>query len=261
MRAWAPLVVVVLLFGVVSPGFGQAQDYEVVLRVATPEPVRTLNPLNAGDTWSWLVLQWIYDGAVLRDVTTGEILPYIAVGSANQSNELTTVDWSDCTVGNFGFNPNGTWEDEGKPEATIFYDFTGVRWHDGTQMTIRDVLFTYHVIAQMPDWSASVDSLKDKGGRVGTNYPNDHMLNIKQVWKSADGLRAALKFTLQEPFADFATNTLSVFLLPYHIWGTPEGGQITDTKIWIDPGYWPPAPDVWSPDKATSFDNPDPVGC
>jgi len=238
------------------------QDEELILRVAMQDDIKTLNPLGAGDVWTWNVVGYLYDGPINVNPETDELVPYICIGSANQSTDFSTIDWNDNTIGVFGFDPQIEWTDPNKAEATIFYDFTGVTWHDGTQMTIKDVLFSYHVQAQMPDWTSSVNCLKDKGGRTGTNYPNDHQLYIDLVWPVDDysATRAALKFTLQEPFADFFRNTLSAFLLPYHIWGTTAGEQSTDTKIWVDPGYTPDAADAWDADAATAFDNAHPIG-
>ncbi len=244
-------------------GFGSvlAQEEELVLRVAMQNSMRTTNPLNAGTVEDWNVLQWLYDSPVFTDFETDELVPYIAVGSANQSTDLSQIGWSDCTIGTFGYNPKYTWMDQNRSEATIFYDFTDVTWHDGTQMTIWDVLFSYHVAAQMPDWTSDINCLKDKGGRWGTNYPNDHKLHIENVWVSGDHLQAALKFTLQEPFYAFFRNSLKVFLLPYHIWGSTTGEQSVDnTKIWCDPDYNKDASEAWSIYDATAWDNPSPVG-
>jgi len=260
---------VVIAFTMVFSTFGAItladtrQDEELILRVAMQDDIRTTNPLNAGGVWTWNVIGYLYDGPINVDPTTEKLIPYIAVGSANLSDSVgpsDTVDWSDCTISEFGFNPQDTWANQDKAEATVFYDFNGVTWHDNTQMTVHDILFSYHIQAQMPDWTSSVNCLKDKGGRAGSNYPNDHKLYIEKVWESDDKLQAALHYTLQEPFADFFRNTLSAFLLPYHIWGTPASGQTTDTKIFSDPGYNKDSADAWSAEKATAFENPSPIG-
>jgi ABC-type transport system substrate-binding protein len=228
------------------------------LRVAVQTEIRSLNPMNVPDVWAWNICDYIYDTPVLKNFTTGDLVPYITVGSANLSSSPSTIDWSDCTVGIFGYNDKSWWSNPNKPEATIFYDFENVTWHDGTQMTIRDIFFSYHATAQLPYWTSDINPLKDNSGRPGTNFPLDHMLYIDLVW--VDGNKAALRFTLQEPFNLFFTNTLSVHLLPYHIWGTPIGGQSTTTKIWIDPGYTPGAPDAWNVNLATAFENSNPIG-
>lgn len=242
---------------------GQTSDEGLILRVAMQDDIKTLNPLGAGDVWTHNVLDWIYEGPTITDYETGELLPYIAVGSANLSNDLTTTDWSDCTIGNFGYSPQSTWNNTTKPEAIIFYDFENVTWHDGVQMTIRDVLFSYHVAAQMPDWTSSSNCLKENGGRPGSNFPANHVLFIEPVWwegkdqatPMTSAIKVALKFTLQERYVNFFTQTLAIMLLPYHIWGTTVSGQITDnTKIWCDEGYQPGASDTWNPDKALAWD-------
>jgi ABC-type transport system substrate-binding protein len=256
------LMMVLSSFGLVTAA-DTRQEEELILRVAMQDDIRTTNPLNAGGVWTWNVIGYLYDGPLNVNPETDELTPYIAVGCANYSDSADEIDWSDCTIMSpenpMGYNPPDTWANPEKSEATIFYDFTGVTWHDGVQMTIRDLLFSYHVQAQMPDWTSSVNCLKDKGGRSGSNYPNDHKLYIELVWE--DGLRYALKYTLQEPFAEFFRNTLSAFLLPYHIWGTTASGQSTDSsKIWSDPGYDKDSSDAWSSEDATAFENPDPVG-
>ncbi|MCK4267085.1 MAG: hypothetical protein KAX31_07365, partial [Thermoplasmata archaeon] len=129
---------------------GTRQDDELILRVAMQDDLKTTNPLTAGDVWTWNVIGYLYDGPVNADPETDDLVPYIAVGSANLS---TTIDytagelgWDDCEVGVFGFTPKDTWQHEVPTskvgEAIIFYDFTGVTWHDGVQITIRDVMFS-----------------------------------------------------------------------------------------------------------------------
>ncbi|MCK4266593.1 MAG: hypothetical protein KAX31_04880, partial [Thermoplasmata archaeon] len=106
-------------------------DNELILRVAMQDDMKTTNPLVAGDVWTWNVLRFIYDGPMNEDPETEELIPYIAVGSANNSDDLDTIDWNDCTIGNFGFNPRDSWgRNSNIGEAIIFYDFEGVKWHD-----------------------------------------------------------------------------------------------------------------------------------
>lgn len=236
-----------------------AQDDEVVLRVAMQDDVRALNPLLAGDGWAWNLVEYIYDSPIRLGPGGDVPEPYIAVGSANLSHDLSEIDWDDCTIGTFGFNRHEFWEDPERPEAIVFYDFEGVRWHDGERVTVRDVLFSYHAAGQMPLLTGGVNVLKDKAGRAGTNYPNDHWLYIDVAYM--DGFKAALKFTLQEHYNGFFTDTLNVLLLPYHIWGTTKGGQDVDnTKIWYDAGYLPDDENAWDVEDAISWDNSQPVG-
>ncbi|MBU4591450.1 MAG: hypothetical protein KKH41_02585 [Candidatus Thermoplasmatota archaeon] len=224
------------------------------MRVAVQDDIKSLNPIVVGDVWSWNVLQWIYDRPTRVDYDSNEIMPYIAVGSANLSGKAES--WDDCTIGNFGYSPQSTWEDASKQEAVIFYDFTNITWHDGTPMTIRDVMFSMHMAAQVPEWSGfkgPMDTLK------AYNFTQTSWLHIYKVWE--DGDRAALRFQLQTPYADFFRSTISTLLLPYHIWGSTTSGQNVDgAKIWCDPGYNVSATDSWKVAPVHSYENHPPIG-
>ena len=67
MRAWALVLAIIIIIGIVGPGHAPAQDEELILRVALQDDVRTLNPLNARDVWTNNVLRWIYEGPMLID--------------------------------------------------------------------------------------------------------------------------------------------------------------------------------------------------
>ncbi len=251
---------------VAAPDEGTRQEDDTyVLRIAMQDDVKTLNPLVAGDVWTWNVIGYLYESPLNSDPNTDELIPYIAVGSANGTGKGADEawGWEDMNQGVFGFTPEDDWDIgmTGIAETTIFYDFTDVKWHDGTQMTIRDVLFAYHIQSQLPDWVSSVKCLMDKGGEAGTNHTDSHYLHIQKVYESADGLQAGLRFELQTPFADFFRNTLSAFLIPYHIWGNTESGQPSDNMlIWTDPGYTKDNPMAWDSASALAWDNPKPVG-
>ncbi|MCK4266524.1 MAG: hypothetical protein KAX31_04525, partial [Thermoplasmata archaeon] len=215
--------------------------YGGVLRIAQQKDIQTLNPIIAGDDWTWNVLEYIYDVPIREDANTGDLIPFIA----NGSNNGTVV---------FGFDPKAGWNDTAKPEATIHYDFTNVLFHDGHQMEIDDILFSYHVAAQ--NWDYSIECLKDLG-----NFTDTHWLHIYKVYESPDKLNASLKFVLQAPRSDFFRNTLTPLILPKHIWGTTLSGQPFDNmKIWCDIGYAPANPDAWDINQAFAWDNPNPIG-
>ncbi|MCK4758065.1 MAG: hypothetical protein KAS67_06425 [Thermoplasmata archaeon] len=251
---------------VAAPDTGTRQEDErYVLRVAMQDDVKTLNPLVANDIWTQNVIGYLYDGPLNTDPNTGELMPYIAVGSANMTGkgDDDAWGWDDMTLGVFGFTPEADWDSSmtGIAETTIFYDFTGVTWHDGESMSVRDVMFSYHVQAQLPDWVGSVKCLMDEGGETGSNFTEEHYLHITKVYESEDQTRAALRFEMQTPFADFFRNTLSAFLLPYHIWGTTVSGQKhNDMKIWCDPGYVKDGDKAWDDGVATSWGNPECIG-
>ncbi len=229
------------------PLFASGQDAggELVLRVAMQDDMKGLNPLIVSDVWSWNVLSYIFDGPINIDPDTDEIIPYIAIGSANLSGKAES--WADCAIGNFGYSPESTWHNQSKQEAIIFYDFTNVKWHDGIQMTVRDIMFSMHVAAQVPEWSSSMDPLK------AWNFSSTGWLEVCKVWESAGKLQAALRFRIQEQFADFFTSTISTFLLPEHIWNSAVSGQ----KIWCDPDY---VSNPWLVAFAQAYTNNPPIG-
>lgn len=252
-----------------AAGNGTRQDDELILRVAMQDDLKTTNPLTAGDVWTWNVIGYLYDGPINVNPETEKLIPYIAVGTAATSTDIDhtegELDWEDCEVGVFEFSDESTWgttvPDSTIGETIVFYDFEDVYWHDGEQMDIRDVLFSMHVTAQVPEWSSSMNCLKENAGKAGSNYSTDSWLNIFKVWESGDGLRAALKFVLSEPYAGFFRGTLSTFLLPEHIWASTESGQNVDgAKIFCDVGYNLDNDDSWKVDIAQAYDNDHPIG-
>ena len=254
------IIMILSSFGMIT-STGQTDDEMLILRIAMQDDIKTMNPLVASDVWTHNVIDYLYDTPIKVDHETDEIVPYIAVGSACSSTELDNVDWSDCTIGDFDYSPSSTWNTSSAKEAIIFYDFETVRWHDLTRMNIRDVLFSYHVQAQLPDKVGDIKCLMDDGGGEDSNYSDTHFLHIYPVWESQDGLRAALKFQLQTPLYGFFSNTLSVMLLPYHIWGTTASGQPhDDMKIWLDSGYFPDYYKAWDRAVALAWDNPTAIG-
>jgi ABC-type transport system substrate-binding protein len=242
---------------------GTKQSSELILRVAMQDDMKGLNPLTVSDVWSWNVLGYLFDGPVSVNPATDELIPYVAVGSANQSSKTEGWTWSDCSIGNFGFNPKDSWTGNTKVgEAVIFYDFENVKWHDGHQMDIRDIMFSMHMAGQVPEWSSSMNVLKDLGGKAGSNYSTDSWLHVYKVYESPDKLQAALKFELQEPYAGFFRDTISTFLLPEHIWAYKVSGQSVDgALIWNDLPEYKNAPDRrWKVAAAQSYENNPPIG-
>jgi ABC-type transport system substrate-binding protein len=254
------LAILLALTMILPPFFasGQAQENELVLRVAMQDDMKGTNPITVSDVWSWDVLQWIYERPILADYDSKKLMPYIAIGSANLSGK--TGSWSDCDIGNFGYSPQSDWANSSKQEAIVFYDFNNVKWHDGHQMDIRDIMFSFHFAGQVPEWSSSVDCLKDKTGNAGSNYSKTSWLHVYPVWE--DGNKAALKFVLQDPYSGFFENTISTLLLPYHIWGSTISGQnVNETKIWCDTGYNLSTTSSWKVAAAQSYENDPPIGC
>ena len=166
--------ITMMLSSVAVAGNGTRQDDELVLRIAMQDDIKTTNPLSASGVWTWNVLRYLYDGPINVDPATDKLIPYIAVGTAATSTSLDSGDisWDDCDIGEFTFSDSDTWANkDGYGEAIVFYDFENIFWHDGEQMDIRDVMFSMHVTAQVPEWSSSMNCLKDNAGKdPGSNY-------------------------------------------------------------------------------------------
>jgi ABC-type transport system substrate-binding protein len=236
----------------------QATQSEIVFRCAIKPGLET-NPLLAGED-SWKVLGLVYEGATARSAATGELLPYIAVGSANMTSGSGPVSWGDCIVGDFGYCPKDTWADPSKPEVVIFYDFTDVRWHDGVPMTVRDIMFSFQVHSARQEQELG-HPLKDQNGRQSGNYSETNWLHIHKAYESLDGTRAALRFVLQKPYYSVFQHYLEQYILPYHIWGGRLSGQFADSALlWFEPGYNVSLPDSWKLWVAERWSNPAPVG-
>ena len=256
MKIWAMFIISMLLFVGLAPGLTSGQDDEIItLRVAVQDDLRTTNPLTSSDYWTWYMTRWLYDSPVYFNPENNLQIPYIAVGTAGLSNDLDIIDWDDCTIGNFSYTKQELWKNSSNKEAVVFYEFENVCWHDGVQMDIDDVLFSYHVAAQSTIWTGDVECL------MGNNYSIDNWLHVETVWESSDGLRAALRFTLQTSYWHFFDRTLGIILLPEHIWAHTESGQnVNGAKIWCDSGYNSSSDDAWQVDLAQAYENPEPVG-
>jgi len=263
VRAGSMIAVALLLTSVLPIAYlqaaGDAPDFpglpaavgtrdEVVLRVAMQDDVKSLNPLVAGDVWTWDVLGYIYDTPLSVDlIDSNKYVPYIAVHSLNYS-----------AASLFNFDKKSDWKPAAKAgQITVYYDFTDVKFHDGHQMDIGDIMFSFGVQALNPEWSANLKCLMDKGGNETSNYSTTHWLGMEKYSESADGKQAALRFYLQKPYADFIRNTLSVLILPQHIWANKTAGQDYDDA---DPFRPVTDPRCWNLTDAKTYVNNPPIG-
>ena len=103
------------------------------------------------------------------------------------------------------------------PDGTV-YNFTirsNAVWQDGTPVTSDDVIFTADLI------------------KSSSLFPQD----VKDLWSQIDITRLNdknLKFTLPEPYAPFL-DYLTFGVLPKHILGTTDPGQLASAPFNIDP--------------------------
>ncbi|MFQ5885427.1 MAG: ABC transporter substrate-binding protein, partial [Thermoplasmata archaeon] len=268
-------------------GDNTRQGDEAILRIGSQDEPKTRNILASGDVWTMNVLGPVYDSVTQLDAETEELKAYILKGTdLNGNGQFDSDEYEQ-------FGPI-----EGKPkEVTAFYDFNGVRFHDGYQATVEDLLFTYHMFANDPR-SISLDVLKDKNN-IGGNYTISKWLWLYELkgfdevqdWKAEKpysnyndpgydtSLRAALHFVQQVPYANFYRYTMSESMLPRYRWeGTgciynkdeekftcgihKKEGQILDFGYAFDPDTGngnPGTPDLkeFDFDSAESWDLPD----
>ncbi|MFQ5884571.1 MAG: ABC transporter substrate-binding protein, partial [Thermoplasmata archaeon] len=201
-------------------------DGEVVLRIAMQDEPKTANILEMIHQWTNMVLLPVYETPVHLNPQTGQVISYVARGTDLDGNGV--FEESEYDVFRH--------MDGGPLEVTVFYDFNGVYFHDGAQVTVDDLLFSYHLWALHPHMF-SLEVLKDNNNLPGSNYSFDRWLNL---WKPPDfdpyndweisnkpeyqepgyetSLRAAVHFSLQAPYWRFFENTLAVKILPRHVW-------------------------------------------
>ncbi|MGI0150170.1 MAG: ABC transporter substrate-binding protein, partial [Thermoplasmata archaeon] len=123
---------------------------------------------------------------------------------------------------------------------TVFYDFDGARFHDGTPVSVWDVLFSYHALALHPLANGPLRVLMHLNGKSGSNFTMSRWLSVLPV-DDGDGnaSTASLRFARQFSvgFVNFATLTLGIPVLPMHVWSRTGTGRHTDfgCAIWIPP--------------------------
>ncbi|MEE9505515.1 MAG: ABC transporter substrate-binding protein [Thermoplasmata archaeon] len=208
------------LIGVAGAATGSHSEIgtrdDLVLRVGVNDDMKTRNYLRILDKWTMATLDPVYDTVAKFEKETEEPLPYIVLG----------VDADDSGV--FDLEEYGTFEKESLPrEVTAYYDLNDVYFHDGVQVTMDDLLFSYHLWALNPR-NHELDVLKDKNNMPGTNYSGMRWLNVwpvSDVWGpgiptgSNESLTFALHFSQQADFWAFTKMTLGgLKLMPRHLW-------------------------------------------
>ncbi len=193
---------------------------ELTLRVGAQDDGRTRNILGSRDMWTSNVLSPVYQAVGVEDPSTEEPIPYLLKGIDADEDGMLNLD-------EYGVyrRVQGTPPEEAL-EVTAYYDFTGVYSHDGIQMTIHDLLFSYHVRALDP-LESKLDVIKDKNNLPGTNYTTSRWLHVWPVqgnWDPAipigDSLLTfSLHFSQQANYANFVKYTLNgATVMPRHVW-------------------------------------------
>src|SRR5712691_3814260 len=205
-----------------------------VLTVGAPDEMKTRNflaGLAMNDPYTAAVLARVYDTAVQRDPATGAVVSRLAVGEdVNGNGALDPAE-----VGAFDVPLTAA-------AITVFYDFSNARFHDGTPVTIMDVLFSYDLFALHPVQNGPFRVLMDREGGPGSNFSTDRWLAIAPVGDGdTNPETSALRFLLQFPYADFPFATLGVPVFPRHLWELTGGGRHPDCGRMIYPEGHPKA--------------------
>jgi len=213
-----------------------------ILNIGVQDEMKTRNLIRATyfttDVWTADVLGPVLDGTVQTDPDTQDLLPYVMVGTDQN--------------GNYALDPNeiGVFDPvDGTTDKWIaFYDVRGLKFHDGTQVEMEDVLIGYHFEA-IPGTIGSARFIKDLAGETGSNYTTDRWLWVNPVsvtgWLGgapADPAHMfAFEFKQTGPNAQFNRDTLQTTIMPAYFWqGTgvrKQDGVVVETNIHPDFGY------------------------
>lgn len=236
--AFLAAVLILSAIAAVAPPIVHAQDPSLVLKVGVREEMKTRNilPPIANDVFTLDILTRVYDRP-LKSLPGGTLVAYVAKG----------VDLDED--GTFEASEYNAWSEQ--PDAAtpldvaVYYDFNGVRWHDGDQMTVWDLFFSYHLAAFHGRLNTSLRVLF-QAGPASSYDDGGRGLNVSLAAKDWEGegamagnpaLRVALRFRMSEPYARFSEKTLAPLLFPMRIWSRTGGGTHGDfgCAIWIPP--------------------------
>lgn len=153
---------------------------------------KTFNPYNANDATSAELSEIMYDGLVQSNPSTGEVIPKLAYS--------------------FEVAPDN--------KTYIVRLRKGIKWSDGTEITSRDVYFTYNTIIFGGYGDGSAKDVMTIDGEL----PSVEIID-----------KYTVKFTTPKPFAPFLRN-LSNGIVPEHIFkkATDKGKDYFLTYQGID---------------------------
>ncbi len=254
-HVWVVLLIVLSMFvsiflvhPVAQNASGQVAPF--VVNVGVQDEMKTRNLVRGfffgTDVWTADALNPVGEGTVQTDPETQTVLPYTMVGTdVNGDGKLGANE-----VGVFS-NVQGI--SSRASEWIAFYSIKGMKWHDGTQVELEDVLFGYHLASLAPAVTSS-RFVKDKAGQAGSNYSSTRYQNINPVsiaGASTDGwlggpvadakYQFALKFIETGPNSQFKRDTLQATFMPAYFWqGTGVrklDGAIVATNVHPDFGW------------------------
>src|SRR2546426_1242227 len=143
-----------------------AQAAPFVINVGVQDEMKTRNLIRGfffgTDVWTADALNPVGEGSVQSNPETQEVLPYTMVGTdVNGDGKLQASE-----VGVFS-NVQGI--PSRASEWIAFFSIKGMKWHDGTQVQLEDVLFGYHLAALAPAVTSS-RFVKDRSGLAGSVF-------------------------------------------------------------------------------------------
>jgi ABC-type transport system substrate-binding protein len=199
-----------------------------LLRIASQDDAKGLNPYAVNDVWSSNIIYNIWDGLVSRDWKTQKNQPWIAVGWGVDKDQPANCDTCNITVE----YKLGDWENKWGGDPGIVY------FHDGVKATLEDVLFSYGMTLYNPRWISSVDSIIWDKDWTNPPYGDSSFMKVtvagKQGWLAVKKVNEhTLQFRLSKPYADFFDDTINVIVFPKHVWEshinilTGEGDYMT----------------------------------
>ena len=178
-----------------------AED-DLVLRVGVVEEMKTRNlllpPWTAYDMSTEDVLLRVYDTPVKVD-EDGVLRPYLAKGVDFDEDGL----FERSEYGTFAERPGAA-----TPlEVVVYYDFNGVRWHDGTQMTVWDLVFAYHLNAMietlsrfkttptsaMSEATRTRDTLRSRAARTNSRHGTSTNPTISTTYQAPIGVASSAR--------------------------------------------------------------------
>ncbi len=232
-------------------------DEPLLLRVAMQDDIKTLNPLSAGDVWTWNVIGWVFDGLVWRNA------------SNNDHIEPWAAEW-------FHHGDPATWSSDPYPDNDANDDYRNwtvklrddLLWHDYASQTgdnqyvrAHDVIFSLRLVADVARYAGSVECLvarNDDGSMMygkdlpanGTiqliTYDGENVIKLPYwidlssqakypdlpvVYVTAESDDLTLHYFLTHDYADFTLDTLGALIFPERIWSS----HIDEKLTWDDP--------------------------
>lgn len=231
------IIVLVSAFPFSTPSASAADGRDLIVGGQDEMKTRNLLPAIASDVWTSDVLLRTYESVVLPHPTIDRPLAWIAKG----------VDFDEDGI----FEPSteyDVWAERSGAttplQVVIYYDFNGVRWHDGVQMTPWDLFFSYHLNAMnarfntdlralFPDGASSPYEMGQRQLNIRPYDSDPSAPGIQRDWDGEAGmfggtnspLRVGVQFDLTEPFVRFYDSTIAPVMLPMHIWSRTGGGR------------------------------------